>query len=105
MTNLVNAVQKGNIDMVLALLGHSMEQNTLEEDVNEGDPSKNGCTPIHMAISKGCFDIASLLYDHLADPNKPDNSGITPLELAEMLGCKDKLDFKSIFNNTAEQTI
>jgi ankyrin repeat protein len=39
-------------------------------------------TPLHLAVSKGCFDMCQLLLEHKADVCTHDNSGNTPLHLA-----------------------
>lgn len=52
--------------------------------------TKDGATPLLLAISLEQFEIAKLLIKYHADVNQADDEGLTPLHLAAQFG---KLDF------------
>jgi ankyrin repeat protein len=56
------AIEQNHRDVVKALLDRSPE-------VDAQDSS--GFTPLHFAVSKGYFDIATMLLSHGADINRP----------------------------------
>jgi cytohesin len=56
-------------------------------DVNSKD--KDGCAPLHLAVSSGHKDVVELLIAKGADVNAKDDKGQTPLYEAAGMGSKD----------------
>ncbi len=81
-------------------LHHAMEQEgrfglevtrlLIEGGANLGTQNRLGMTPLHMAVSRGCIELASLLlkipYGSKAITNIKDKAGFSPLHLAATAG-------------------
>ena len=72
-TPLLNAIDKGNIDIVESLIDNHAKVNAINHD---------GHIPLLEAIKNGNNDIIKLLIDNGADVNAKDKYGDTPLSLA-----------------------
>ena len=55
--------------------------------------SQNGNTPMHIAASRGNFDICKFIIENIDDKNPANNNGITSLHIAAHNGelgiCKE----------------
>ena len=61
----------------------------LEKGTDPNIRDRSGNTPLHIAASRGCVEVARLLLEHGADPNAQDKSGKTPLHDAASKGHVD----------------
>lgn len=76
-TSLHAAVISGNLDIVLVLLNHGANVNTLDDE---------GWSPLHRASRGGRLDVLELLLEQRADVNILGNDEQTPLYLASQDG-------------------
>jgi uncharacterized protein len=70
---LVEAVKRGQVDVVRALIREKIDVNA---------PARDGATPLHWAAETASVEIASLLTAAGADANATNDFGVTPLSLA-----------------------
>src|SRR5713101_4383407 len=71
---LLDAIRDGDRDRVDALLREEPSLVSTRDD--------RGQTPLGTAVEEGKKEIAELLLEHGADPNRADGYGNTPLHLA-----------------------
>ncbi|XP_074078294.1 2-5A-dependent ribonuclease isoform X2 [Macrotis lagotis] len=77
MNPLIQAVQEGNIELVLELLERGDDVNVQEE---------SGWTPLHNAVEEGNLDIVQLLLEKGADLHIKKKNGATPFIVAGIVG-------------------
>lgn len=88
------AVMRNNLDIAEALLAKKADPNLevrIQSDTDTLETHRlhswqvaylNGQTPLHLAIDLNSPEMAKLLMQSGADPNKPNGQGITPLQRA-----------------------
>lgn len=77
-TPLMNAAYVGHLDAVLQLIRGGAHINLVSRDRNE--------SALHIAVSRGHFDVVSALIDHNADVNLLPSSLYSPLFVATQNG-------------------
>lgn len=83
-TPLNNAIMNNNVEMVRALIFHSVggvDTNIANKDYNQ--------TPLNNAVLKGNYEIAEMLVRNGANPNIANKQGFTPLNNAVVKGDDD----------------
>jgi len=88
-----NPVQWHNVDKLNRNLLHhavlldwkNFAKLVLDHGVNINATDKYHCTPLHLAVFKGNYEMVCLFMKHpLIDSEIPDMDGLTPVDLAEM---------------------
>eukprot|EP00163_Fabomonas_tropica_P029901 TRINITY_DN6583_c0_g3_i1.p1 TRINITY_DN6583_c0_g3~~TRINITY_DN6583_c0_g3_i1.p1 ORF type:complete len:130 (-),score=9.10 TRINITY_DN6583_c0_g3_i1:91-480(-) len=74
------AAEKGQVDVVKALISHGADV-----DIQES-PALDGSYPLHLAVRGGHVSTVTLLLHNDADPSTQDKYGFTPLHLAARFG-------------------
>lgn len=75
------AVQFTEYKIIVFLLENGVSSNLQN--------TKNGDTPLHIAVRTKCVRIVCLLNMHGADPSTKNNAGKTPMDLAREIGAED----------------
>lgn len=71
---LCNAAAAGNMEELQSMLQSKVDPNLL---------GKEGCTPLHLAVTHGRLEAVRVLLEHDSDPNIPDRDGLAALDVAK----------------------
>ena len=96
-TPLIAAIRTKNGYMVKELLRHAADVNL---------PDRSGLAPVHVAVSRLCYDMAEILVDHECNVNlrvKSDEKPLTPLMMA--IECRNVPLTKLLLENKADPNL